>query len=197
MNELTQERAEKLAYEIFNAAKPVIVIHGLGGKRWRRKVPLTDARYGPWLQASYSVIDQSLWSERVPCLYLVAGRKDQIIRYVGISRNRMRDRWRESPAIDHDSGASISNQLFHSQCWKHIETELTTSGVSEYEVRCINGHMLRDVIALLGPPLSGISALGSDAEGIAACVERWMCNNRSSRLVSWNIAMTGKKIARN
>ena len=196
MSVFTQERAEQFANEIFNAAVPVIHIHSVGGQRWRRNVPQSDGRYGPWMQAKYTVLDPAPWAERTPCMYLVAGCQDGVIRYVGISRNRMRDRWRESPAIDHETGLRIENQLFHSQCWRHIESELLKSGTAEYEVRCINGHQLRTVVERLGPPISGFAALGADAEGIAASVERWMCNNQSPQLASWNVAMTGKKSAR-
>lgn len=193
MTVVSQERAEQLAIEIYQASTPVLHIHSIGGQRWRRSVPASDGRYGPWLRAKYTVLDSTVWGERTPCLYLVAGRHDLTIRYVGISRNRMRDRWRESPAIDLESGLKIENQLFHSQCWRHLEVELHSLGVAEYEVRCINGHRLRAVIEQLGPPVSCFAALGADAEGIAAAVERWICNNRSSRLVTWNVSMTGKR----
>lgn len=43
MNTLTQERAEQLASEIYREAAPVIHIHNIGGKRWRRNVPLPMA----------------------------------------------------------------------------------------------------------------------------------------------------------
>lgn len=105
----------------------------------------------------------------------------------------MRDRWRESPAVAHETGAKIENQLFHSQCWRHIEREYDADGATEYEVRCINGHELRAILEMVGPPVSGFAALGADAEGIAAAVERWLCNHKSQRLVSWNVAMTGKR----
>ena len=87
----------------------------------------------------------------------------------------------------------IDKQLFHSQCWKQIEREFESEGATEYEVRCINGHELRAVVETLGPPVSGFAALGSDAEGIAAAVERWLCNHKSPSLVAWNVAMTGKR----
>lgn len=190
---VSQDQAKQIASEIFRQAAPVLHIHGIGGARWRRNVPASDSRYGPWLQAKYTVLDANSWCERTPCLYLVAGKPDGMIRYAGISRNRMRDRWRESPALDFETGEKITNQLFHSQCWRAIERELHATGVAEYEVRCINGHALGAAVAKLGPPISAFAALGTDAEGIAASVERWLCNNRSEALVSWNISMTGKR----
>lgn len=76
------------AYEIFRAATPVIRIHGIGGKRWKRNVA-KGARIGPWLQAKYDILNNPVWEARNPCLYLVAG-GDGVIRYVGISRNRLK-----------------------------------------------------------------------------------------------------------
>jgi len=83
------------------------------------------------------------------------------------------------------------NQLFHSQCWKHIERECTQSSSHTYEVRCIDGTSLLPLLERLGPPLSAFAALRGDGEGIVAGVERWMRNNKGPKLVSWNVAMTG------
>lgn len=179
------------ADNILQAATPVIRIHGIGGKRWKRNVA-SGARIGPWLQAKYEILDHRAWSDRVPCLYLVAG-ADGNIRYVGISRNRLKDRWRESPAYDAETMILWpQRQLFHSQCWKHIEAENLVSPSMTYEVRCITGDVLLPVLERQGPPLSAFSGLRGDGEGIVAGVERWICNNRSDRLVSWNVAMTGR-----
>jgi len=41
-----------------------------------------------------------------------------------------------------------------------------------------------------GPAPSAFAALLGDGEGIAAAVERWLCNNKSEKLLSWNVAMT-------
>src|SRR5690348_9713203 len=104
---------------IFNAATPVIKIHGIGGKRWKRNVA-KGSRIGPWLQGQYEIIDGLVWRQRQPCLYLVQG-SDSHIRYIGISRNGLKHRWRTSPAFDAETGKKLlTNQLFHSQCWKHI-----------------------------------------------------------------------------
>jgi hypothetical protein len=119
----------------------------------------------------------------------VAG-SDSILRYVGISRNRLKDRWRVSPAHDAESMQRLpERQLFHSQCWKHIEREFISDPRNTYEVRCITGETLLTVLEKLGPPLSSLVALRGDSEGIVAAVERWLCNNG---LVSWNVAMTAK-----
>jgi len=182
---------EPLAYarQIFEAATPVLAIHSLGGTRWKRDVA-KGGRIGPWLQAKFDVLDKEAWTARVPCLYLVAG-ADEHIRYVGISRNRMKDRWRVSPALDAITMSRLpENQLFHSQCWKHIELESAASPGATFTVRCITSVKLLPVLERVGPPLSAFAALRGDGEGIVAGVERWLCNNKSSHLVSWNVAMT-------
>ncbi|MFJ5444631.1 hypothetical protein ACIKP9_00155 [Methylobacillus methanolivorans] len=180
----------KHAEAIFQASTPVVHIRGIGGKRWKRNVA-SGARIGPWLQAEYTILNEAVWRERSACLYLVAG-SDGVIRYVGISRNGLKHRWRTSPAYDAETMERLSaNQLFHSQCWKHIERESTQKSGQTYEVRCINGASLLAVIQRLGPPLSAFAVLKGDGEGIVAGVERWLCNNQSPMLVSWNVAMTG------
>jgi hypothetical protein len=183
--------AIKHAYAIFNAATPIIRIHGIGGIRWKRNVA-KGSRIGPWLQAKYDILNKAVWEARNPCLYLVAG-GDRVIRYVGISRNRLKDRWRVSPAHDAETMIRLpENQLFHSQCWKHIEREYMQNASNTYEVRCIDGSSLLPLLERLGPPLSAFIALQGDGESIVAGVERWICNNKGPRLVSWNIAMTGE-----
>jgi len=82
------------------------------------------------------------------------------------------------------------NQLFHSHCWKHIEREAEKNPNATFEVRCINVDQLLPLLETFGPPLSAFTALRGDGEGIVAGVERWLCNNKSDMLVSWNIAMT-------
>lgn len=121
--------ATKMAYRIYDAAVPTIQIQGLGGKLWKRNVA-KGARIGPWLQADYRILDERRWKERRPCLYILAA-SDGVIRYVGISRNRMADRWRESPAFDAETMVPLPRrQLFHSQCWARIQEEVAAAPVS-------------------------------------------------------------------
>lgn len=177
---------------LLNKATPVIRIDQLGGARWRRNVA-KGGRIGPWLQASYEILRPDIWALRVPCLYMLAGH-DGGIRYVGISRNRLKDRWRTSPALDAETGALMpKRQLFHSQCWKRMEQEYAVNGTIAYEVRWISGDMLFEALEHLGPPLSAFTGLRGDSEGIAAAVERWICNNSSPDLAPWNIMLTGSR----
>lgn len=173
---------------ILHAATPVLKISEVGGRTWRRNVPESDGRHGPWLSAKWEVIDKKTWQRRVPSLYLVVGH-DEVIRYVGISRNRVADRWRLSPALDAETSQPMpQNQLFHGQCWPRLQLE-----GGRYEVRSISGDELVPVLERLGPPVSGFTALQGDPEGISAAVERWLCNHQSERLVCWNVAMTGRR----
>lgn len=184
--------ATTMAYRIFDAAVPTIQIWGLGGKHWKRNVA-KGARIGPWLQADYQILDAGRWKERRPCLYILAA-SDGVIRYVGISRNRMADRWRESPALDAETMAPLARrQLFHSQCWARIQEEVASAPGKTYEVRCIDGATLSRTLSKIGPPLSAFCALGNDEEGIVASVERWICNNSHVHLARWNKAMTGQR----
>jgi hypothetical protein len=183
--------ATKHATSIFDASTPVIKIHKVGGKRWKRNVA-KGARIGPWLPADYSILNETAWKRDAACLYLVQG-NDKVIRYVGISRNGLKHRWRTSPAYDAETMIRLpQNQLFHSQCWKHIEQESQATPGTTFEVRVISADALLPVLEKIGPPLSAFTALSDDGESVVAGVERWLCNNSHSKLVSWNVAMTKK-----
>lgn len=180
-----------LVKAIFNTASPVLRINGMRGPKWRRNVA-SGGRIGPWLQADFDVVNEAAWKARTPCLYLLAG-SDGCIRYVGISRNRMADRWRVSPALDAETLVELPRrQLFHSQCWKPMQAELEVARNMTYEVRCIDGASLTELLPRLGPPVSGFAVLAGDHEGVVAAVERWICNQQTAELVPWNTAMTGR-----
>lgn len=178
------------ARQIFEQATPVIRIHGVGGRRWKRNVA-KGARIGPWLQGEYRILNEQVWREKGACLYLVAG-SDAVIRYVGISRNGLKHRWRTSPAYDAETMQRLpQNQLFHSQCWKHIERESLASPGLSYEVRAINAAQLTEIADKLGSQIAAlVHAFPGDGESVVAGIERWLCNQSSDDLVSWNVSMT-------
>jgi hypothetical protein len=183
-----------LAEAIYKAATPVLRIYGLSEPRWKRSIPKNpkDARIGPWLQARYEIKSEAAWREKGACLYLVRS-SDEVLRYVGISRNGVKHRWRTSPAYDAETMARLPvDQLFHSQCWRHIEVAVQTTPGLTVEVRSIQYQTLATELAELGPPLSGFLTLGDDGEGICAAVERWLCNRSEGNFLCWNTAMTGR-----
>jgi hypothetical protein len=185
-----EANAIQVVSSIYLAATPVIKIRGLGGQRWKRNVA-KGGRIGPWLQATYEVMNPAAWAQRGVCLYLVSG-SDAKVRYVGISRNGLKHRWRTSPAYDAVTMQRLpQNQLFHSQCWKHIEAETNANPRASFEVRSITDKALLVVLGVIGPPLSAFSVLSDDGESVVAAVERWICNHSSPELVCWNSAMAG------
>ena len=108
------------ALALYRAASPILKISGLGIRKWRRNDGKAAARTGPWLPARYEVLDRKRWDARVPSIYFVAG-ADSIIRYTGISRNKVSDRWRECPAIDHETGLLLSMRELHHSCGRQCE----------------------------------------------------------------------------
>ena len=120
------------AFKLFDLSTPVIKIKGVGGKLWKRNVK-SGSRIGPWLQGDYEIINKTAWIEKAPCLYFVASCNDSI-HYVGISRNRLKDRWRTSPAYDANTMERLAlDQIFHSQCWKNIQKKI--NGTAKYRIR--------------------------------------------------------------
>lgn len=180
---------------IVEASTAILRISGLGGKRWKRNVA-RGGRIGPWLQACFEVLDNEAWNASGPCLYLVLG-TDRQIRYVGISRNGLRHRWRTSPAYDAVTMEKLpENQLFHSQCWPRIEDEADRDPQATFEVRALSASRLADVLEKLNHPISAFAQLRDDGESVIASVERWICNHRSATLATWNVAMTGQRTPR-
>ena len=187
--------AKEQAIKIFQSATPVIKIHGVGGKQWKRNIAKNpnDARIGPWLQGKYDILDEKVWREKGACLYLVAG-SDSNIRYVGISRNGLKHRWRTSPAFDAVTMQKLPhNQIFHSQCWKNIERESLTNPNITFEIRCISSQQISAMHNQLSPQISSlVEAFKDDGESIVAGIERWFCNGKAIDFLSWNVAMTGR-----
>lgn len=186
--------AIQIAEFIFSAATPVLHIHRLESPLWKRKIERNprDARIGPWLQARYTVLNERAWREKGACLYLVKQSAGPV-RYVGISRNGVKHRWRTSPAYDANTMSRLAeDQLFHSQCWRHMQSAAAADPQVSVEVRTIMHSTLATKLSALGPPLSALLALGDDGEGLCAAVERWLCNRSNGAFLSWNTAMTGR-----
>jgi len=175
------------ARQIFLAATPVIRISSLSDRRWKRDVSKGLQAGGPFLRARYKILDETAWEALRPYLYLVAG-DDQVILYAGISRNRLQARWHLFTGYDAKMGTLlVGKQLFHRACWHHFESHNATDAESTYEVRCIDGKGLAQVLHRLGLPLSDIGVFGRSDESVISGVERWM--SRSVELAPWNRSM--------
>lgn len=180
-------KPHEIANQLYDAATPIIRINSLTSRKWRRNDQKQYPRTGPWHAANYDVLDRDAWLRKHACIYFVGG-DDGLMRYTGISRNGIKDRWREAPAVDPETGKKLpKNELHHSQCWPHIEREYQNKPGCVFEVRTMAGAKLASVLKQLGPPLSGLLVLDNDHEGLVSAVERWICNNQ---LVTWNSAMT-------
>lgn len=177
------------AMAIFDASTPNIRIFGVGGRLWKRNIS-KGACVGPSFQGDDDSVDARAWGRTGPCLYLVKA-SDSMIRYVGISRSGLHHRWRSSPAYDADTIVRLpKNQLFHSQCGRHVEEDSDREPGIAFEVRRIPADALVSIVEWIRAPLSAFSVLRDDGESVVASVERWLCNHSSDHLVAWNKAMT-------
>lgn len=172
---------------LIQASKPVLRINTVGGRSWFRKPK--DGRRGPWLSAQYDVVDQVLWNRRGPCIYFVRD-GGNVLRYVGISLNKLDDRWRTSPAYDLDEQRLSGDELFHSQCWHRI------AGPDErveppFTVSVLSGAEALTLLPTLDHELAHLGVLKRDPDIIVTVLELWVCKYGHASL--WNKALTGGK----
>ncbi|RIZ66222.1 MAG: hypothetical protein D0531_05575 [Methylococcales bacterium] len=141
------EQIKTLAKAIFDRGTPFLKINDIAklNKRWCRNVKDGDSRRGPWMVAEYEILNSSAWAKLAPCIYMVKA-SDDGLRYVGVSKNRLKDRWRLSPAYDESLTVKLPDkQLFHSQCWKKMENELIESNNLTFEVRVLFSDNLSEL----------------------------------------------------
>ena len=108
---------QQVIEHVVSKSTSVLELSDIGGREWYRKPK--DGRRGPWLSAKYNVLDQATWLRNTSCIYFVQDAQTSL-RYVGISLNRLEDRWRTSPAYTKDDVLLPGDELFHSQCWPKL-----------------------------------------------------------------------------
>ncbi len=167
-------------------SKPVLEVSEIGGREWYRKPK--DGRRGPWLSAKYKVLDQTLWLRRTSCIYFV--RHAQTLRYVGISLNRLEDRWRTSPAYTVDDVLLPGDELFHSQCWPKICEHTRAGNKDTFSVSVLSGIELIELLRPLEHKLNHLAVFSEDPEIIVTVLEMWICKYGNGL---WNKALTGGK----
>lgn len=169
-------------------AKPVLRITEVGGRTWYRKPK--NARRGPWLSATYSVLDKGTWERKGPCIYFLID-SDRTLRYVGISLNKLDDRWRTSPAYTESDVKLAGDELFHSQCWHQLASADGVRIPPPFTVLVLSGREALDLLERLDHELSSLAVLKRDPDIIVTVLELWICKYGHSTL--WNKALTGGK----
>lgn len=180
---------ETISY-LVDKSTPVLKVYEIGGREWYRKPK--DGRRGPWLSAKYSVLNEPAWRRKSPCIYFVCD-DDETLRYVGISLNKMDDRWRTSPAYTVDDVLLPGNELFHSQCWPKICENSENGKAHSYQISVLSGIELLELLRTVNHDLSHLSFLRNDPEIIVTVLELWICKYGHTTL--WNKALTGGKDA--
>jgi len=84
---------QECADSIISASSKVMTIKQVLDNQWYRKPK--GPRKGPWFSCEYEVINQELWNKKEECIYFVSDNSNKL-KYVGISVNALRDRWRTS-----------------------------------------------------------------------------------------------------
>jgi len=186
-----QETNGEIISLLVSKSTPVLAISDIGGRVWYRKPK--DGRRGPWLSARYTVTNEAAWKRKGSCIYFV---KDStgILRYVGISLNKMDDRWRTSPAYTEDDKLLPGDELFHSQCWPKICEHARNGKSDNYQVSVLSGIELIEILRPVSHDLSHLSFLHKDPEIVVTVLELWIC--KYGHVTLWNKALTGGKNAR-
>lgn len=187
---MLQTNEEVISY-LVGKSTPVLMVSEIGGREWYRKPK--DRRRGPWLSANYSVINETAWRRKGPCIYFVRD-KTANLRYVGISLNAMEDRWRTSPAYTASDILLPGDELFHSECWPKICEYARSGKVSSYEISVLSGIELLELLRTVNHDLVHVSFLRNDPEIAVTVLELWIC--KYGYMTLWNKALTGGKNVR-
>lgn len=172
---------DQCAAKIVEASTPVLKIDGFTGDLWYRKPK--DGRKGPWLQGRVEFLNEKRWNTRTPCLYFLLNSSSQM-KYVGISVNQLKDRWRMSPAYDLNEVSLNRGEMFHSQCWPHM-CNLENQGIKEtYSIVVIDGPELLAVLTDLDHEISALSIMKNDPEIAIIAIEVWFIKRFKNIL--WN-----------
>ncbi len=177
----TQISSRNCAKAIIQASRPVLNITGFNDSEWYRKP--RDARKGPWLQGRYEIIDEKLWREKRPCLYFLTKDSGEL-KYVGISVNKIKDRWRTSPAFDKYENPLNRYEMFHSQCWPHMCKAKRAGSSDSYSVSVIHDTDLVEVLSTINHEISALSIFKNDPEIAVIAMEVWFIKNFKGQL--WN-----------
>lgn len=191
---LPPEDARILA-QLVHAARPFLRINGADRVDWRRVIKdEKNGRNGPWKWlARLEVVDADIWSRSGEVLYLVTD-GNGIVRAVGQSKNRLKDRWKLVPMFSIYNAVSLNQHgLFHTTGWRAIERELDLGHDTIYTVSAIFRDELQQLCQRLGGPLSDVlSQPETDRYKLSYHVETWVCKLKLKGVPLWNLQKTGE-----
>ena len=177
---------------LVRSAKPVLRISALSAIRWR-KPPMAkanDCRIGPWHAPIYEVLDEAAYRRSGECLYFLLD-GGGCLRYVGESKNRLRDRWRTPPALCAETGVSLGNPfLFHNRAWRHLEHALKSDpACGPFEVRVLLKSELTEQLRQVSEGQRLIdSTTRAAGKHLSKVVETWICAQHAVCEGIWNVA---------
>jgi hypothetical protein len=173
---------QQIANSIATQATNVINITGLSDDLWFRKPK--GARRGPWNTGVFEFVNEEIWNMSVPCIYFVSD-GNQRIRYVGISANRLKDRWRLSPSYDSGLLPLNRKELFHSQCWPRMCAEYRSGSKDKYMISVLHFADMKEAIEATDPRIISISDFDTNSNNTFEYLESWFIKTLSDQL--WNI----------
>lgn len=116
------------------------------------------------------------------CIYFVTNHLEEL-KYVGRSVNKLKDRWRTSPAYDAKKNSLKRKELYHSQCWPKICSEYNNGYFQGYTVKVLHGNELLNILKEIKNPISNIVAV-DDGEIVALAMESWFLKHMKNEM--WN-----------
>lgn len=178
------------------ASRPFIKINSVERLDWRRiiKDP-KDKRNGPWnYRADYEVIDEKVWSQSGEVLYFVID-KNNHVRLIGQSINKLKDRWRMSPMFDVKTLEPLNmHSLFHTSAWPEIEAGFSRGDSMKFTLHAIfRADLEKACHSIGGPLLSLLKKPETHLQRLSYHVEQWVCSLSSKGLNLWNKSGTGRK----
>ena len=110
-------------------------------------------------------------------------------KYVGISANRLKDRWRLSPSYDSNLSPLKKRELFHSQCWPKICAEHRAGNYKQHKVSVLHSAGMGAALEAVGSGIIDKNDLNTqmNIRKSFSDVESWFIKNLSDQL--WNIKL--------
>jgi hypothetical protein len=165
---------------VISQAKPVLDIEKIDDQKiWYRKPE--GGRRGPWFSAKFIVSDNERWNKKQACIYFLVDGSSEL-KYVGISVNRLKDRWRLSPAFDSKIQPLGEEELFHSQCWSYMCDEKYR--LKKYKLLSLYDFELIQILKDVKHEISALSIFSSDPEIAIIAFEVWIIKHFMNYI--WN-----------